>query len=251
MRRHARGCRSWSTPRSPAPAHHRTGRLLRAGGTAPSGRRTGARRAAHRVAEPRPGTADLAAALGVGAEDARDLVDRAYATGLLDPSLRAALPCRRCIARWRQLLGAARHHEIETALLRSQLDMSTLTTDLALQLAEHGLREPALAAVLEAAAERARGSAGRRADLPRCRRLPAPTRWSRRWPTRSRWPATARAPWPLADTLLGTDDPARRAAAVRIAAAWPPTTATAAHAAELFDWLGPHPDRRRGRGAWC
>lgn len=185
------------------------------------------------------GPTDLVAALGVGPDEARALVDRAYATGLLDPSLghRFRAEVHRAVA---QLLGAARDHDIETALLRSQLDMSTLTTDLALQLAEHGLREPALAAVLEAAAEEARGSA----DAVRIYRaavgsgsdaLVAPLA-----------DALARAgdcagAVALADTLLGTDDPARRAAAVRIAASVATHDGNSGHAAELFDWLGPDP----------
>ena len=45
----------------------------------------------------------------------------------------------------------------------------------------------------------------------------------------------------LADTLLGSEDPARRAAAVRIAASVATHDGNSGHAAELFGWLGPRP----------
>ena len=48
--------------------------------------------------------------------------------------------------------GATRHRELETALLRAQLEKSTLSTDLALALAEHGLRDHHLAEVLQSRA---------------------------------------------------------------------------------------------------
>jgi DNA-binding CsgD family transcriptional regulator len=46
----------------------------------------------------------------------------------------------------------------------------------------------------------------------------------------------------LADDLLGSDDPAERAAAVRIAASVAVHDGSAAQAADLFRWLGPYPD---------
>ena len=48
-----------------------------------------------------------------------------------------------------QVLGGVRHREIETALLCSQEEAAVLSTPLAITLAEHGMRHPALAAVLE------------------------------------------------------------------------------------------------------
>ena len=47
-----------------------------------------------------------------------------------------------------QIIGTARHHDIEISLLRSQIEMSTLSTDLALRMAEHGLRDNRLANAL-------------------------------------------------------------------------------------------------------
>ena len=103
------------------------------------------------------GAADLAAALDVPADEARLLIDRARATGLVEPAhsphfLRSV---HRATA---QILGNARHHDIETALLRSQIAMSTLSPDLALRLAEHGVRDERLADVLR------RQAGGGRAD---------------------------------------------------------------------------------------
>ncbi len=46
----------------------------------------------------------------------------------------------------------------------------------------------------------------------------------------------------LADELLGSDDAAERAAAVRIAASIAMHDGSAAQAADLFRWLGPYPD---------
>lgn len=87
------------------------------------------------------GPADIAAALHIDLPQSRDLVDRAHATGLLDPALgsrfRAAVH-----AAVAQVLGAARHHEIETSLLTTQLELSTLSLELSLQLAEHGCAIP-------------------------------------------------------------------------------------------------------------
>ena len=46
----------------------------------------------------------------------------------------------------------------------------------------------------------------------------------------------------LADELLGSEDAAERAAAVRIAASIAVHDGSAAQAADLFRWLGPYPD---------
>ena len=50
------------------------------------------------------------------------------------------------------------------------------------------------------------------------------------------------APAALADDLLGSDDPAERAAAVRVAAGVAAHDGNLTQAAELFSWLGPDSD---------
>ncbi|MGB7509623.1 MAG: LuxR family transcriptional regulator, partial [Mycobacterium sp.] len=101
------------------------------------------------------GPDDVAAALRMSSEAASAAVDRARSSGLIDPSHASGfLPVvHDSIA---QILGAARHHEIEVAVLCSQVELSTLTADLALRLAEHGLREERLATALTDLAERVR-----------------------------------------------------------------------------------------------
>ena len=68
---------------------------------------------------PELGPDDVAAALRVGAEDAQALVDRARASGLIEPSHSHAFlrSVHRCIA---GIIGTARHHDIEISLLVSQ-----------------------------------------------------------------------------------------------------------------------------------
>ncbi|MGV7501816.1 hypothetical protein PJJ92_30000, partial [Mycobacterium kansasii] len=53
----------------------------------------------------------------------------------------------------------------------------------------------------------------------------------------------------LADDLLSSPDSAERAAAVRIAASVATHDGNTAQAAELFRWLGPHPDAVVGSAA--
>jgi hypothetical protein len=108
------------------------------------------------------GPDDVAAALRCSGADAVDLVDRARAGGLVEPSYdrRFVRLVHECLA---QIAGAARHHEIETSLLNSQLEMSTLSADLAVQLAEHGLRDDRLADALIERAVRVHGRPARAA----------------------------------------------------------------------------------------
>lgn len=182
------------------------------------------------------GPADAAAALRIDPDAARAVTDRAYATGLLDADLGAAFGAtvHRAVA---QILGAARHHEIETELLRTQLEMSTLSEDLALQLAEHGMREPGLARVLADAAaaapvteavriHRAAVDAGA-AEL----RAPLADTLARA--------GDCAAAAELADALLVDADPTVRATAVRVGAAVAMHDGHTDQAAELFTWLGP------------
>ncbi|CRZ16628.1 transcriptional regulatory protein [Mycolicibacterium neworleansense] len=111
------------------------------------------------------GPDDVAAALRLSGAEASDLVDRARAGGLVEPShdRRFVRTVHESLA---QIAGAARHHEIETSLLASQLELSTLSADLAVRLAEHGLRDDRLA---EALAEHAAHNRARPAR-PRARR---------------------------------------------------------------------------------
>ncbi|MET0703749.1 MAG: isoniazid response ATPase/transcriptional regulator IniR [Mycobacterium sp.] len=187
------------------------------------------------------GPADVAAALSIGIDDAHGQVDLAHATGLLDPShgTHFLATVHRAVA---QVVGTVRHHDIESALLRSQAEMSTLSTDLALQLAEHGVRNPQLAELLVAEAGQLRGQPDEAARLYQAA-LDAGAQ-------------TAAAPLAdalalagdcsgaaaLADTLLSAADPGVRAAAVRIAASVAMHDGKSGQAAELFTWLGPQPE---------
>ena len=112
------------------------------------------------------GADDIAAALGVDADGAQDLMDRSRATGLIDPAHRRPFLgiLHRAVA---EILGTARHHDTELALLRSQLEIGTLSTDLALRMAEHGLRDASLADALIALATQHRAQPARAARLYR------------------------------------------------------------------------------------
>lgn len=194
------------------------------------------------------GAADIAAALDVPAAHAAELVDRARGTGLAEPSHSASF--LRTVHRVAgQIAGAARHHVVESALLRTQLESSTLPDHLALELAEHGVRDDGLArwlrerasAVDGDIASRIRwyraavdaGAAELRADLADALALGGECA-----------PAAQ-----LTDALLGSADTAVRAAGVRIAASVAAHDGNTAYAAELFSWLGPYPDATIGAAA--
>ncbi len=194
------------------------------------------------------GATDLAAVLEI--TRGADLIDRARGTGLVQPShspefLRTV---HRAAA---QLIGPARHHELEKQLLRTQLGSGTLTEQLAVELAEHGMRDAALADWL-------RNHAGNNADLGD---LAARVRIHRAALAAGADGVRAAladalalagditAAATLADALLVSDYPADRAAGVRIAASAAAHDGNYAHAAELFDWLGPHPDATVGSAA--
>ncbi|MEZ0358515.1 isoniazid response ATPase/transcriptional regulator IniR [Mycobacterium sp. SA01] len=183
------------------------------------------------------GAADLAATLQVSPDEARLLIDRARATGLIEPAhsphfLRAV---HRAVA---QILGNARHHDVETALLRSQIAMNTLSPDLALRLAEHGVRDEQLAEVLrrQAGAGRADPALLRAAVDAGAVELRAQLADALALAGESSAAASE------ADSLLASDDPAERAAAVRVAASVAMLNGNSAQASELFGWLGPYPD---------
>ena len=190
---------------------------------------------------PELGPDDVAAALRVGAEDAQALVDRARASGLIEPShshtfLRSV---HRCIA---GIIGTARHHDTEISLLVSQIESSTLSADLALRMAEHGLHDDRLATALADLASRTRGQPARAARLYRAAADAGATALSARLADALALTGDCTTAGRLADELLGSDDAAERAAAVRIAASIAMHDGSAAQAADLFRWLGPYPD---------
>ena len=134
---------------------------------------------------PELGPDDVAAALRVGAEDAQALVDRARASGLIEPSHSHAFlrSVHRCIA---GIVGTARHHDIEISLLVSQIESSTLSADLALRMAEHGLHDDRLATALaDLGVPHPWPTGAGRAALPRRRRCrrdgPVRAGWPTRW----------------------------------------------------------------------
>lgn len=195
------------------------------------------------------GPDDVAAALGMPSQSALAAVDRARASGLVEPShhqnfLRAV---HDAIS---QIVGAARHHDIEVSLLGSQLELSTLTADLALRMAEHGLRDERLASALTDLAAHSDGHPARAARLYRAAAdAGAMSLHGRLADGLSGRLADALAltgdcatAGRLADDLLTSPDPTERAAAVRVAASVAMHDGSAAQAADLFRWLGPAPD---------
>jgi DNA-binding CsgD family transcriptional regulator len=194
------------------------------------------------------GTADVAAALGISATDARRLVDRARASGLTEPSHSPEFltSVHDAVA---LIVGNAHHHEVETALVRSQLDMSTVSPELALRLAEHGLRDDRLAGILARQAAATRGQPRRAAQLYQAAFDAGAEGLTSRLADALALTGDCAAAAALADNLLGSSDSAERAAAVRIAASVAAHDGNANQAAELFGWLGPHPDAVVGAAA--
>jgi DNA-binding CsgD family transcriptional regulator len=190
---------------------------------------------------PELGPDDVAAALRIGAEEAQALVDRARASGLIEPSHNHAFlrSVHNCIA---QIIGTARHHDTEISLLVSQIELSTLSGDLALRMAEHGLRDDRLAAALADLASRSHDLPIRAARLYRAAADAGATALSARLADALALTGDFATASRLADQLLGSDDAAERAAAVRVAASVAVHDGNVAHAAELFRWLGPCPD---------
>ena len=187
------------------------------------------------------GADDVGATLRLGPQDAQTLVDRARASGLIEPSHSHAFlrSLHSCIA---QIIGTARHHDIEIALLISQIESSTLSADLALRLAEHGLRDDRLANALANLASDSHGHPAKAARLYRAAADAGATKLSSRLADALALTGDCTTAGRLADELLGSEDAAERAAAVRIAASIAVHDGSAAQAAELFRWLGPYPD---------
>jgi hypothetical protein len=190
---------------------------------------------------PELGSDDVAAALRLDAGEALRLVDHARATGLIEPSHSQAFlhTVHGAVA---QITGAARHHDIEIALLCSQIELSTLSPDLALRMAEHGLRDDRLAGALVDLASHTRSQPARAARLYRAAAEAGATAVSVRLADALALTGDCTTAGRLTDELLASDDKAERAAAVRIAASIAVHDGSAAQAADLFRWLGPYPD---------
>lgn len=193
------------------------------------------------------GGVDVAAALGVNPDRGTGLIDRARATGLVQPS--HGLEFHRTVHRVAaQILGATRHHEIEIALVRTQLAAGSLPPELAVELAGHGVRDDALAQWLR---ERAtcRGDAAERVRTSRAAVQAGATDLRPRLADALALNAELSAAAALADDLLGAPGDAERAVGVRIASSVATHEGNSAHAAELFGWLGLHPDAIIGAAA--
>ncbi|MGW0161454.1 isoniazid response ATPase/transcriptional regulator IniR [Mycobacterium sp. NPDC003323] len=194
------------------------------------------------------GADDIAAALGIEADRAQQLIDRAHATGLLEPGRPRGFTrtVHRAVA---EVVGNAHHHDTEVSLLHSQLEMTTLSADLALSMAEHGLRDPGLADALAGLAARHRDEPAQAARLYRAASDAGSTQLSADLADALALTGDCATAARLADELLSAADPAQRAAAVRIAAAVAMHDGGAAQAADLFGWLGPYPDAVVGSAA--
>ncbi|GFG52919.1 helix-turn-helix transcriptional regulator [Mycolicibacterium agri] len=187
------------------------------------------------------GPDDVAAALRFEPGQAQRLVDRARASGLIEPSHNESFLTSVHLA-VAQIIGALRHHDVEIALLCSQIELTTLTADLALRMADHGLRDDRLANALADLAAHSRSQPAKAARLYRAAAAAGATAVSTRLADALALTGDCTTASRLTDDLLASDDPAERAAAVRIAASIAAHDGSAAQAAELFRWLGPYPD---------
>lgn len=187
------------------------------------------------------GPDDVAAALQLAPDQALAAVDRAWAGGLLDPSFPPEF--RQTVHEAAsQIVGAARHQDVEIALLTTQLELGTLTESLALRLAEHGLRDERLALVLTEFATRAAEQPQHAARLYRAAAAAGSAAPGSHLADALALTGDVVTAGRLADALLDSPDPAERAAAVRIAAALAVQDGSAGHAHEVFGWLGPASD---------
>lgn len=190
---------------------------------------------------PELGPDDVAAALHIPSDAALAVVDRARASGLLEPAYHHSF-LRTVHEGIAQLVGAARHHDIEVSLLRSQLELSTLTADLALRMAEHGLRDERLGTALADLAAQTANDPARSARLYRAAADAGATALSAQLADALALTGDCATAGRIADELLTSQDPEERAAAVRISASIAMHDGSAAQACDLFRWLGPSPD---------
>ena len=194
------------------------------------------------------GAADLAAALDLPAGRAAELLDRARGTGLVEPShdpafLRAV---HRAVA---QIVGAARHHDLDNALLRTQLESETLSDRLALELAEHGVRDDGLARRLGAHADSGDGTVADRIRRYRAAVDAGAAELRTGLADALALGGECVSAAALADVLLAATDTVERAAGARIAASVAAHDGNTAYAAEVFSWLGGYPDATIGSAA--
>jgi DNA-binding CsgD family transcriptional regulator len=189
---------------------------------------------------PELGPDDIAAALAIGGETAQALVDRARASGLIAPSHSETFvrALHQCLA---EIIGTTRHRDVELALLQSQVEKSTLSMDLALRLADHGLRDPRLAEALTDFAS-SQAHPERVARLYRAAAEVGTAAVTARLADALALTGDCHTAGRLADELLTSSDPAERAAAVRIGASVAMHDGATMQAAELFRWLGTCPD---------
>lgn len=190
---------------------------------------------------PELGPDDVAAALHIPSDAALAVVDRARASGLLEPAYHHTF-LRTVHDGIAQLVGAARHHDIEVSLLCSQLELSTLTADLALRMAEHGLRDERLGTALADLAAQPANDPARSARLYRAAADAGATALSAQLADALALTGDCVTAGRIADELLTSQDPDERAAAVRISASIAMHDGSAAQAFDLFRWLGPSPD---------
>ncbi|GJF12315.1 LuxR family transcriptional regulator [Mycolicibacterium cyprinidarum] len=194
------------------------------------------------------GPDDVAAALRLSPEQALAAVDQARSSGLIEPShpQEFVSTAHDGIA---QVVGAARHHETELAVLRSQIELSTLTADLALRMAEHGLRDERLAIALTDLAVQCRRHPTRAARLYRAAADAGASALSAPLADALALTGDCASAGRLADELLTSQDLGDRTSAVRIAASIALHDGSAAQANDLFRWLGPTPDAVVGAAA--
>ncbi|WP_422742724.1 isoniazid response ATPase/transcriptional regulator IniR [Mycobacterium sp. WMMD1722] len=191
---------------------------------------------------------DVAAALQVSADAALAGVDRARASGLLEPSHPPAF-LRALHDGIAQICGAARHHDLEVSLLSSQLELSTLSADLAVRMAEHGLRDDRLATALADFAAHEDEQPARATRLYRAAADAGATALRARLADALALTGDCATAGRLSDELLTSDDATERAAAVRIAASIAMHDGSAEQAHDLFAWLGPTADAFVGSSA--
>jgi DNA-binding CsgD family transcriptional regulator len=190
---------------------------------------------------PELGPDDVAAALHISSDAALAVVDEARASGLLEPSYHPSF-LRTVHDGIAQIVGAARHHELEVSLLVSQLELSTLTADLALRMAEHGLRDERLAGALADLAAHAGRSPARAARLYRAAADAGATAQNAHLADALALTGDCATAGRIADELLTSHDLDERAAAVRISASIAMHDGSATQALDLFRWLGPSID---------
>ena len=191
---------------------------------------------------PELGPDDVAAALRVGAEDAqvlggprpRQRPDRAVAQPRV-PAIGAPLHRRdhrhRAPSRHRDRTAACRRSNHQRCQRISRCGWPNT-----------GCSDDRLATALADLASRTRGQPARAARLYRAAADAGATALSARLADALALTGDCTTAGRLADELLGSEDAAERAAAVRIAASIAMHDGSAAQAADLFRWLGPYPD---------